>query len=250
MTLARRFAGGLPFRLPGQKHNRRRSGFVTNQDIPINDVVERIEYRGHTILIHPDEMCDDPTNNDGWMSTFYHWHKRYTFADCAKCVRTGHVNSAAAEPMIIELQKDLDAGRAVAIPVAMMDHSGVSLWEGTGPHPLDAQGWDSGPVGFLWTDRARIKQHLGISRLTTTTRERVLEALRQELKVLAAWVTGECYGYSIETKDGQELENECWGYVGDTEYLIADAKAAVDAQIKRDEEAAAVARKNEEEQRS
>jgi hypothetical protein len=213
-------------------------------------VVERIEYRDHVILVHPDEMCDDPTNHDGWLSTFYHWHQRYDFAKCAQCVRTGHVSSAANEPLIIELQKAMDANQAFAIPVAMMDHSGVTLWEGTGPHPMDTQGWDSGPVGFLWTDRARVKQHLGISRLTAAARKRVLEALRQELEVLAAWVAGACYGYTVETKDGQELEVSCWGYVGDTKDLIADAKAAIDAQIKRDEEAAAVARKNEEEQRS
>jgi hypothetical protein len=183
--------------------------------------IERIKYRDHVIEVYHDDHAEDPTGGDGWLSTFSHWHRRYMFAKCAE--RGRHSG-------IVEDVQQCQDGSRVSIPVGMLDHSGVSLWEGTGHHPADAGGWDSGQVGFLWTDKDRVRQHLGYE-LTPETAENVREQLRQELKVLAAWVAGECYGYFTRDLDGEEpgdpLDN-CFGFVGDMDYMLQEAKASID----------------------
>jgi hypothetical protein len=112
----------------------------------------------------------------------------------------------------------------------MLDHSGVTLWEGAGSHPTDSMGWDSGHVGFLWTDKDRVRQHLGYE-LTAETVEKVKEQLRQELKVLTAWVSGECYRYSTydqgDEGPGDQLDS-CSGFIGDLDYVIQEAKDSID----------------------
>ena len=185
------------------------------------DPLKRIEYRGHFIEIYHDDSAEDPTGGDGWLSTFSHWHRRYTFAKCAERVRCSTLMES-----IPQLKDEL----GVSIPVSMLDHSEITLWEGAGAHPTDSRGWDSGQVGFLWTDKDRIRQHLGYE-LTAETVEKVKEQLRQELKVLEAWVSGKCYGYSTRDQGdegpGDRLDI-CFGFVGDWDYVIQEAKASID----------------------
>ena len=194
--------------------------------------INAINYRGYDINVHIDDDPQDPSHDDdGWLGTFSHWHRRYTFAHCAE--RLANMPEDFEDLIRRHNKHDI-----VMIPVAMLDHSGVHLWEGTSHHDCDSGGWDSGPVGGYWTDRKRIADLLCIKKLTKTTIEKVKEQLRMELKVLDAWVSGECYGFTVTTGEGEDTDMSCWGFIGDDKYMISEAKSEIDAYIKNKEKEA------------
>ena len=46
-----------------------------------------------------------------------------------------------------------------------------------------------------------------------------------------SWLRGDCYGYTLEDSEGEELDDACWGYIGDdheTSGLFSYAKPAID----------------------
>lgn len=56
------------------------------------------------------------------------------------------------------------------------------------------------------------------------------ECLRSELKTFAQWADGDCYGYVITGPDGKQIDDSCWGFIGD-EWAWQTAKEAVDSNI-------------------
>lgn len=122
-------------------------------------------------------------------------------------------------------------GTTVILPVWLYDHSGLSV--STSRSPFDAQGWDSGIVGFLF-DTAKQRERLGV------TVENVDEALRSELSEYNSYLTGEVYGYTVskkvrwikegteETREEWEVIDSCWGFVGDIKYVREEATSAAE----------------------
>jgi hypothetical protein len=50
------------------------------------------------------------------------------------------------------------------------------------------------------------------------------------LREYTDWCNGACYGYSIETEDGETVDS-CFGYIGD-EYLMTEVKKALESYMK------------------
>ena len=50
-------------------------------------------------------------------------------------------------------------------------------------------------------------------------------ALESTLSAYCSWAIGDCYGFIIEDKDGDELDS-CWGFVGDLDYCMKEARDA------------------------
>ncbi len=110
-------------------------------------------------------------------------------------------------------------GAIVVLPVSLLDHSGLTLWVGGGPHWSDTAGWDSGTVGFVYTTEARAKE------LAISTDPNYLKAdLEREMEEYGRYVAGECYGYVIEDRNGQHIDS-CWGFIG-FDYCMSEATAA------------------------
>lgn len=97
----------------------------------------------------------------------------------------------------------------VLLPVYLYDHSGLSI----STQPFTCK-WDSGQVGFIYTDLKTIKEKGGLNwkRWTHKRREQAQEWLKSELQTLDYYVRGEVYGFIIE-EDGEEVDS-CWGFYG------------------------------------
>lgn len=105
------------------------------------------------------------------------------------------------------LYKEHDA--AVVLPVFMHNHSGITIQ--TGPFSCS---WDSGQIGFIWVSKEKARHSYGRQHITAQLRQRIVEALEAEIKVYGQYLTGDVWGFVIETEDGQQVDS-CWGFFGE-----------------------------------
>jgi hypothetical protein len=65
------------------------------------------------------------------------------------------------------------------------------------------------------------------------------DAIRGEVASYNDFLTGDCYGYVVEGRDGEELHS-CWGFIGDIDYVreeaVSNAEYTEDPAIEREVE--------------
>lgn len=149
---------------------------------------------------------------------------------------------------------------AVAVRMlGLLDHSGLHMYLGGGENRFDPGGWDSGTVGFIYVTREQLKA-AGFEPGDKVDGEDAAEMIiRQEVEEYDQYLTGDVYGYIIETipecddedccldsgepndsrvphrygcscachEEGEHVES-CWGFYGH-EYAEQEAKDALKA---------------------
>ena len=97
----------------------------------------------------------------------------------------------------------------VLLPVYLFDHSGITI--STTPFSCP---WDSGQVGFIYTNLKRV-QEMGHNwkKWSEKRREQVKEWLKGEIKTFDQYLRGDVYGFIVEV-DGEEIDS-CWGFYGE-----------------------------------
>jgi hypothetical protein len=160
--------------------------------------VETTERYGYTARIEYDNDPESPREWDN-LGTIITWHRRYAFGD-----RDGY--REGIDPG--ELYNELKSEGALILPIYMYEHSGITIRTSDFADP-----WDSGQVGFIYVDRAKILEEYNAKRVTTSVRERALACLKAEVEVLDQFLTGDIYGYIIEDAGGDHIDS-CWGYYG------------------------------------
>ena len=180
-------------------------------------------YRGYKIRIEQDTDCDCPLNDNGaTLCRIAHWHRRYLIG--------GDRGENIRNQGVAEWQSEHEGKGFIVLPLAMIDHSGVSYWIGSKPSPSDSAGWDSGQVGFVWCTWQEARKLLGGP--LKTLRERAIKAMTDEIKLYDWWQQGMCAGWIVGNEDDDHIES-CWGYLPDLEtgefgYAISEAKEAID----------------------
>lgn len=154
------------------------------------EMITRGEITGR---IYVDEEPQSPKDWDN-LGTLVTWHRRYCFDQDGQKV--------FGEPK--DFLRRAKAEKWLFIPVGMVDHSGISLYEGTTERAGAVL--DSGQVGYLYATRESMGK-IGVHP------RNVRKVLRQELKTWDDYVTGSVYGYTIETELGEQLDS-CWGIYG------------------------------------
>ena len=143
------------------------------------------------------------------------------------------------------------------LPLALLDHSGLTLYVGTRAHWCDPGGWDSGPIGFAYTTRPQavaagftdldatveVEEQLGpLGGTVKVQKNVVLNLLEAEIREYAAYVGGEVYAFLVGTVDDDAAEgtdpdepyegrldevlDSCGGFIGDRDYVLAEAREA------------------------
>ena len=95
-----------------------------------------------------------------------------------------------------------NCGALIALPLYLMDHSGISI--STADFGCR---WDSGQIGFIYADRDVITRAFNISRMTKKNIERVTAALEEEVKIYDQYLRGDVWMYTIKDDEGNELES-------------------------------------------
>ncbi len=180
----------------------------------MNKPIHEEEYRGLTIKIYPDDTSDEGPRDWDNLGTMVCFHKRYALGDKHKMT-------------IEELQEIVDRKDIVALPLYLYDHGGITMNTTGFSCP-----WDSGQVGYIYVDEAKIRQEYNLldpsKKIHKDVIAKVTEILKQEVETYDQYLTGRVYGFVIEDKDGEHIDS-CWGFYGDYEEgALKEAKDIVD----------------------
>jgi hypothetical protein len=193
-------------------------------------VVENFIHAGVRVKIVQDQDAMNPRkeydNNVGRMVC---WHRRYDLGD----EHSYDINDFRTREDALKHLAEDHGPIAVLLPLFLYDHSGITISTSSFSCP-----WDSGQVGFIFCTRAKAIETWGKKRLTKKVIEQVTKCLISEVETYDQYLTGDVYGFVIETlvrdddgetiedADGEELDS-CWGFFG-LEYAIAEGKQAAE----------------------
>jgi hypothetical protein len=137
------------------------------------------------------------------------WHRRYNLGDV----------QPKQDPQ--EWLKENAPKGSVVLPLYLYDHSGITMSTGSFGCP-----WDSGQVGYIVATPEAIRKNFMKKRITAKMREQVEAILKSEVKIYDDFLTGNVWGYTIESvKDcescgqktcgDEDVDDSCWGFFGD-----------------------------------
>jgi hypothetical protein len=181
------------------------------------------EYKGYNIEVIYDDNPFDP-REDGCFGKMVCFHRRYGLGDKHN-LDSGDFGgwNEVAEHLV----KKLNA--KVILPLYLYDHSGLHLKVGSwyGLLPQGHAEFDSGQVGFIYCTAKDIRENWGRKRATKQYIKKAENLLKDEVRVYAAYLNGEAYGYVITDKDGERVDS-LYGFLGDYNGTIGEAKAVID----------------------
>lgn len=157
---------------------------------------------GKVLEIYFDPYPQNPRewDNLGIMVCF---HRKYSLGDRHN-YRASDYNSWEEVKEVIEKDHDV----AVILPIYMYDHSGIIL--STTPFSCP---WDSGQVGWIFATKKKVREEYGVKYITKKIKEKVREALIEEVRIYSEYVEGNVFGYILKDESGRELDS-CWGFYG------------------------------------
>lgn len=108
------------------------------------------------------------------------------------------------------LQDEAEKYGYVLLPVYLYDHGGITI----STSPFSCR-WDSGQVGFIYTNLKRVRDITGHKwqRWSEKRREKVREWLEGEIELFDQYIRGDVFGFIVE-EDGEEIDS-CWGFYGE-----------------------------------
>lgn len=130
----------------------------------------------------------------------------------------------------------------VIMPLFLFDHSGLSISTSDAHFRMaDSAGWDWGQVGVIFTTR-QVMESAGLlsdEDNEMTWQPRAREILKGEVETYDLYLTGQCFGFVVENKNGEVLES-VWGFLGDSD-VESEMKDAAEHFVKElaDEELSA-----------
>jgi hypothetical protein len=189
--------------------------------------IETFEHEGYTCEIHYDEDPSSPADWDN-VGTLATAHRSYRFEE----ELGDHPAYSRGGARMFERYISLTGG--AFIPVSMGDHSGIWLYEGHGAHWCDPGGWDSGPVGYLYTTAEKMAAE-------AMSVEQAEKCMRAELRAWDDYVQGRVTGFVVLNSEGDHMDS-CWGFYPDEdgdglEYVRSEARSAAEWRAKQDAEA-------------
>lgn len=185
---------------------------------------EVIEYKGYKIKIEQDAEGMDPRENDN-LGTMVCYSRSHNFGD------KHEYDSQEAFKEWLNENKD----NVILLPLFLYDHSGITM-NTTGFHHCDSQRWDWGCVGVIYVTKEKVRAEYGWKAITKARIKKISEYLKSEVECYDQYLTGDVYGYIVESPKGEEIEDgSCWGFFGHDHKasgLLEQAEDAIDYHIK------------------
>ena len=177
------------------------------------DLLETIELSdGHKVLIFPDTEAESPREWDN-LGSMMCAHGKYKLGDEDQEV----FEDAESWQDNLEMIKEQLGEQLISLPLYLYDHSGITMnTEGFSDH------WDSGQVGFIYIPVSKALAELGSgsAELDDEIREKVLEALKDEVKTYDSYLRGDVFRFELQNPEGDQIES-CSGF-----YSVEDAEQA------------------------
>lgn len=178
---------------------------------------QTIEYKGYEIEIIQDEYAENPNGmGDTTLGFLVYDHRQfYVKVDGAE---PRDVYENTNDKGMYEFQgsyMDKPADYKV-YPVYAYIHSGVALSLGAG-----TDRWDTSMAGFLLLNTEQYEE------------DKLDEIAQSYIDEWNDYNMGNCWGFKVTDRDGEDVDS-CWGFVGDADYPIEEAKGIVDHCIKQE----------------
>lgn len=176
--------------------------FRTKKQRTMENLVEKIEYKGLVIKIKFDDSPESPRSwcNIGKMICF---HKRYNLGDKHDYRVKDYSSFKELEKAIIKKEK-----AAIILPLYLYDHSGITMKTTPFGDP-----WDSGQVGFVLASKEKIRKEYNKKRISNSLLKKVEKILIAEVETYDQFLRGEVFGFCIEDEKGETIDS-CWGHYG------------------------------------
>lgn len=158
----------------------------------------------YKVEIEPSEDYEDPRDWDN-LGTIIYWHRRNILGD---------VDGGKKYDQPQEFLDEAIADKYIMLPIAIIDHSGISMYIGRHAHHCDPGGWDSGQVGWIYVTPEKAMEEYGWKRITEARRDKIKEYLTNEVKTFDDYLTGNVHHYTVTDQDENEVDS-CSGYFGD-----------------------------------
>lgn len=175
-------------------------------------------YQNFEILIYNDEDAQSPRKDWDNLGTMICFHNNYDLGD-------KHLFDSLKETKLFIGDKS-----TISLPLYLYDHSGITM-NTTGFHCP----WDSGQVGWIYIRLEKIKKEFGEKEfgengeISEKLKEKILKILKSEVTIYDAYLTGAVYGYEIK-KDNETIDS-CWGFYGEMERTLSEAREIIDYTI-------------------
>ena len=197
-----------------------------NLDHYLCDLV-REAYKGESIV---DYVCSHKTKNNFEVSynveeevwqligDYTPWNsketKRSVYGEC--CNKRDWLEDDILENLdIADLLNMLTEKDYVFLPIAMYEHSGITIWCGSKWDHFDAQ-WDCSDIGFIYTTKKKLEE-FEISYTEENWRDIAEKDMKAEIKTYDDYIQGNIYIYFEESLNPytQEWEegDSCGGYI-------------------------------------
>jgi hypothetical protein len=156
------------------------------------------ENQGFKLYIAQDDVGDSNPREWDNLGTMICFHRRY---------KLGDKHEFRDNTEFMEWWKENGKG-GVLLPLALMDHSGLSMWIGSEASPFDPGGWDSGQVGWVYATKEQIIKEYGKNK-----RKQAEKVLKSEVETYDQYLKGDIWGYIVKDQDGNNVDS-CWGFYG------------------------------------
>ncbi len=178
----------------------------------MDNLVETIEHKNHTIEIHLDTDAANPFKEFDELSDFKFFLRNYDL----------NTNGAPSVDSIEDFEDWARRNKVILTrPVYAYIHSGMTV----SLNPFSC-GWDSGFAGFAFITRENVKKLMGWGVITKKRKAQLEKYLESDVKSLDSWLQGETYGYRVFDANGEEIDS-CWGFYSDISYCIEEAKSVI-----------------------
>lgn len=150
-----------------------------------------------TVKIVRDDDPPNPRIDYDHLGTMACWHKRYKLGDVQP-----------KEDPEAWLRDNAPKG-SIVLPLYLYDHGGITI-----SASAFSCRFDSGHVGYIICPLEKILEFFNIEKINPEAVDQVTKILLSEVKEYDDYLTGNVWGYSIETGDGEVIDS-CFGFFGD-----------------------------------
>ena len=174
-------------------------------------------YKGHEIEIHIYEDYGDFFDNQDVLSKFVCFHRHYALGNDERFITPSELKN------YIETHKKT----VKAFPLYLYDHSGITI----SLSPFSCP-WDSGQIGYVLLESSDVKKEYGGKRISQKTWDKAINVMKSEVDTYDKVLRGDVYGFIVSDKNGDHVDS-CWGFIGDVDDVVKEAKSIIDYETEK-----------------
>jgi len=183
------------------------------------EAYETFKHKGWKVVILADDTAYDLNP--------YENYDRIGKAYYRRLCRDGGYGDPKTDADLIALAEEAAEEGNICFPVSSYDAHGPGTFTVDVHSPLNPEDdlADTRSNGIIVVDYQKAAKEFGLEREELVSK--VTEVVKIEAKEYEDWANGNVWGFEIIHPQTGEVEESCWGFIGEPEYAIEAAKEAI-----------------------